>query len=131
MLTGLGQGDAHGEVLRSKINSIALKKFVFAPDEEIFMDAQRISLPSLAQAWSTQACYVNGAQSHPTSDKALMPRIQAVPMRVMFEDSKGPNSGVKTLWIDEIDCAVHYMKDGMHDRLAAKETRGRVKSPHW
>ena len=53
VLTGLSQGDADGEVVGSNINCIAMKKLVFAPDEEIFMDAQRIYLPSLAHAWCT------------------------------------------------------------------------------
>ena len=51
-----------------------------------------------------------------------------MPIRVMFEDSKDPNSRVKTSWIYEIDRAVHYMNFGMHDCLAARETRGRVNS---
>ena len=59
VLTGLCSGDARGEVLRSKIESIALNKFVFAPDEEIFMNCTGTSLPSLGQAWSTHAYYVD------------------------------------------------------------------------
>ena len=58
VLTGLGSGDARGEVLRSKIDSIALNEFVFARDERIFMDATGTSLPSPGQAWSTHAYYV-------------------------------------------------------------------------
>ena len=46
----------------------------------------------------------------------------------MFEVSNDPN---KTLSFDDIDRVVHYMKDGMHYRGAAKEARSRVKSPHW
>ena len=46
VLTGLGSGDAHGKVLRSKIDSIALNEFVFALDEEIFMNTMGSSLPS-------------------------------------------------------------------------------------
>ena len=45
VLTGLGSGDAHGEVLRSKIDSIGLNEFVFAPDEDISMDAMGSPLP--------------------------------------------------------------------------------------
>ena len=72
VLTGLGQGDAHGEVLRSKNDSITLNEFAFAQDEEIFMDPTAISLPSPGQAWSTRGYYVNGAQSHPTGDEAFI-----------------------------------------------------------
>ena len=131
VLTGLGSGDAPGEVLRFKIDSIALNEFVFAPDEEIFMDATGTSLPSPGRAWSTHAYYVNGAHCHPTGDEALIRRIQAVPMRVMFKESNDPKVEVKTLSFNEIDPVVYYMKDGMHDRVAAKQARSRVKSPHW
>ena len=131
VLTGLGSGDAHGEVLRSKINSIALNEFVFLPDEEIFMDAMGNSLPSRGQAWSTRAHYVDGARSHPTRDEALIRRIRAVPIRVMFEESKDLKVEVQTLSFDEIDRAVHYMNDGMCDHVAAKQARAWVKSAHW
>ena len=84
VLTGLVSGDARGEVVRSKIDSIALKEFVFAPDEEIFMDATGTSLPSPGQAWSTHTHFVDGAQCHPTGGEAFIRRIQAVPMMVMI-----------------------------------------------
>ena len=131
LLTGHGSGDARGKVLRSKIDSMALNEFVFAPHEEIFMDATGTSLPSPGQAWSTPAYYVDGAQCHPTGDEGLIRRIQAVPMRVMFEDTNDAKVEVKTLSFDKIDRVVHYMRDGMHDRVAAKQARSRVKSPHW
>ena len=131
MLTGPGSGDACGEVLRSNIDSIALNEFVFAPDEEIFINAMGTSLRLPGQVWSTHAYYVDGAQCHPTGDEALIKRIQAEPMRVMFEEGNNPKVEVKTLSFDEIDHVVHYMKDGMHDRVAAKQARSRVKSPHW
>ena len=54
-----------------------------------------------------------------------------MPMRVMFEESKYPKVEVKTLSFDEINRVVHYMKDAMHDRVAAKQPSSRVQSPHW
>ena len=74
---------------------------------------------------------MNGAQSHAMGNDALILRIPAVPMRVMFEESNHRKVEVKTLSFDEIDRVVQYMKDGMHDHGAAKQARGRVKSPHW
>ena len=112
------------------IDPIALIEFVFAPDEEILMDATGTSLPSTGQAWSTHAYYVDGALCHLTGDEALICRIQVVPMRFMLEESNDPKVKVKTLSFDEIDRAVHHMKDGMHDRVAAELARSRVKSPH-
>ena len=45
MVTGIGSGDGREEVLRAKIDSIALKEFVFALLDEIFIDATGTSLP--------------------------------------------------------------------------------------
>ena len=95
------------------------------------MDATGTSLPSLRQAWSTHAYYVEGTKYHSTGDEALIRRIHAVSMRIMFQGSSDPKVEVKTLLFDEIDRLVHYMKDGMHDRVAAKQARSRVKSPYW
>ena len=50
VLTRLGSGDTRGEVVRSNIDYIALNELLFAPDEEIFIDAARTSLPSPGQA---------------------------------------------------------------------------------
>ena len=130
LVTGLSSGDAHGEVLRSKIDSIALNEFVFGPDEEIFMDAMGSPLPSPGQAWSTRAYYMDGAQSQPTGDGAFYRRIEAVPMRVVLEENNDRKVQIKTVSFEEIDRVVHYMKDGMHDRVAAKQATSRVKSPH-
>ena len=44
MLTGLGQGDASGEALKSTIKCLSLNDFVFSPDEEIFMDTTGIPM---------------------------------------------------------------------------------------
>ena len=49
----------------------------------------------------------------------------------MFEESNDPKEEVKTLSFDENDRVVHYMKNGMHDRVAAKQARSRVQSPNW
>ena len=77
------------------------------------------------------AYYVDRAQCHPTRDEALIWRIQAVPINVMFKESNDPKVRFTTLLFDEIDRVVHYMKDVMHDRVAAKQARSRVKSRHW
>ena len=48
-----------------------------------------------------------------------------MPMRVVFQDSTDLRAEVRTLLFDEIARVAHYMKDGMHDRVAAKEARSR------
>ena len=95
------------------------------------MDAMGSSLPSPGQAWSTRAYYVEGAQSRPNAAEALIRRIQAVLMSLMFEEGNDPKVDIKTLSFEEIDRVVHYMKDGMHDRVAAKQAPSRVKTLHW
>ena len=100
---------------------MALNEFVFASDEEIFIYAMGSLLPSPGPTWSTWVCYADGAQSQPTGDRALIWRIQAVPMRVMFEQSNDPKVGVYTLLLDAIHRVVHCMKDGMHDHVTAKQ----------
>ena len=44
-------------------------------------------------------------------------------MRVMLEGSNAPQVEVKTLLLDENDHVVHYMKDGMHHCVGAKQGR--------
>ena len=54
-----------------------------------------------------------------------------MPMRVMFEESNDPKVEVKTFSFDKIHRVVDYMKDGMHDLVAANQARSRVQSRHW
>ena len=75
-----------------------------------------------------------GAQAQPTGDEAFIRRVGAVPMRVMFEPKEGtdqPIDGIEILSHSEIDHIVNYMRIGMHDRVAAKNSRDMVTSPHW
>ena len=85
------------------------------------------------QAWGTKAFLVDGAQAQPTGDEALIRRVEAVPMRVMFEPKEGtdqPIDGIDVLSYAEIDDVVNYMRIKMHDRVAAKKRRAMVTSPH-
>ena len=67
-------------------------------------------------------------------NEAFIRRVEAVPMRVMFEPKEGtdqPLDGVDVLSHAEIDHVVNYMRMGMHHRVAAKKRRAMVTSPHW
>ena len=91
-------------------------------------------MPSPGQVWGTKAFLVDGAQAQPTGDEAFIRRVEAVPMRVMFEPKEGtdqPMDGIDVLSHAEIDDVVNYMRMGMHDRVAAKKGRAMVTSPHW
>ena len=77
---------------------------------------------------------MDGAQAQPTGDEAFIRRVEAVPMRVMFEPKEGtdqPIDGIDVLSHSEIDHVVNYMRMGIHDRVAAKKGRDMVTSPHW
>ena len=103
-------------------------------EEELFIDAKGLSMPSPGQAWGTKAFLVDGAQAQPTGDEAFIHRVEAVPMRVMFEPKEGmeqPVDGIDVLSHTEIDHIVNYMRMGMHNRVAAKKRRAMVTSPHW
>ena len=106
VLTQPSSEDAHGNILRSNIDSIALNELVFAPYEEMFMDDMGSPLWSPGRAYSTLAYYVDGTKSHPCGDEALIQRIQGLPMRVMFELSNDCKVEVNTLSLDEMGLVV-------------------------
>ena len=47
-------------------------------------------MPSPGQAWGTKAFPVDGAQAQPMGDEAFIRRVEAVPVRVMFEAKEVP-----------------------------------------
>ena len=92
------------------------------------------ALPGSSVAYQGFRGLVDGAQAQPTDDEAFIRRVEAVPMRVMFEPKEGtdqPKDGIDVLSHAEIDHVVNYMRMGMHDRVAAKKRRDMVTSPHW
>ena len=106
---------------------------VIRAKEELFINAKGVSMPSPGQAWGTKAFLVDEAQAQPTGDEAFIPRVEAVPMRVMFEPKEGtdqPVDGNDILSHSKIDHVVNYMRMGMHDRVAAKNRRAMVTSLH-
>ena len=77
---------------------------------------------------------MDGAQALPTGDEAFIRRVEAVPMRVMFEPKERtdqPMDGIDVLSHAEIDHVVNYMRIRMHDCVAAKKGRAMVTSRHW
>ena len=85
VITGIGCTPCPLEGLKSTLDSITLNEMSFGPEEEMFIDAKGLSMPSPGQAWGTKAFLVDGAQAQPTGDEAFIRRVEAVPMRVMFE----------------------------------------------
>ena len=134
VITGIGSTPCPLEGLKSTLDSITLNEMSLGPEEELFIDAKGVSMPSPGQAWGTKAFLVDGVQAQPTGDEAFIRRVEAVPMRVMFEPKEGtdqPIDGIDVLSHAEIDDVVNYMRMGMHDRVAAKKSRDVVTSPHW
>ena len=131
VITGIGSTPCPLEDLKSTLDSITLKEMSFRPEEELFIDAKGVSMPSPGQAWGTKAFLVDGA---PTGDEAFIRRVETVPMKVMFEPEEGtdqPIDGIDVLSHAGIDDVVNYMQMGMHDRVAAKKRRAMVTSAHW
>ena len=134
VITGIESSPCPLEGLKSTLDSITLNEMSFGPEEELFIDAKGLSMPSPVQAWGTKAFLGDGAQAQPTGDEPFIRRVEAVPMRVMFEPKAGtdqPMDGIDVLSRAEIDHVVNYMRMGMHDRVAAKKGRAVVTSPHW
>ena len=134
LITGIGSTPCPLEGLKSKLDSITLNEMSFGPEEELFIDAKGLSMPSPGQAWGTKAFVVDGAQAQLTGDEAFIRRVEAVPMRVMFEPKERPDQpidGIDVLSHAQIDHVVNYMRMGMHDRVAANKGRAMVTSPHW
>ena len=134
VITGIGSTPCPLEGLKSTLDSITLNEMSFGPEEELFIDAKGVSMPSPGQAWGTKAFLVDGAQAQPTGDEAFIRRVEVVPMKVMFEPKEGtdqPIDGIDVLSHAEIDDVVNYMRMGMHDRVAARKRRAMVTSPHW
>ena len=101
----IGRRDAG---LKRTLDSITLNDMSFGPEEELFIDAKGVSMPSLGQAWGTKAFLVDGAQAQPTSDEAFIRRVEAVPMKVIFEPKEGTNQpidGIDVLSHAEIDAS--------------------------
>ena len=131
--SGIGSTPCPLEGLKSTLDSITLNEMSIGPEEELFIDAKGLSMPSPGQAWGTKAFLVDGAQAQPTGDEAFIRRVEVVPMRVMFEPKEGtdqPLDGIDILSHSEIDHVVNYMRMGMHDRVAVKKGRDMVTSPH-
>ena len=134
VITGIGSTPCPLEGLKSTLDSITLNEMSFGPEEELFIDAKGLSMPSPGQAWGTKAFLVDGAQAQPAGDEAFIRRVEAVPMRVTFEPKEGtdqPMDGIDVLSHAEIDHVVNYMRMGMHNHVAAKKGRAMVTSPHW
>ena len=134
VITGIGSTPCLLKGLKSPLDSITLNQMSFGPEEELFIDAKGLSMPSPGQAWGTKAFLVIGAQAQLTGDEAFIRRVEAMPMRVMFEPKEGtdqPMGGIDVLSHAEIDHVVNYMWMGMHDRVAAKKGQAMITSEHW
>ena len=102
VITGIGSTPCPLEGLKSTSDSITLNEMSFGPEEGLFINAKGLSMPSPGQAWGTKAFLVDGAQAQPMGDEAFIRRVEAVPMRVMFEPKKGADQP-----IDGIDILSH------------------------
>ena len=134
VITGIGSTPCPLQDLKSTLDYITLNEMSFGPEEELFIDAKGVSMPSPGQVLGTKAFLVDGAQIQPAGDEAFIRRVEVVPMKVMFEPKEGtdqPIDGIEVLSHAEINDVVNYMRMGMHDRVAAKKRRAMVTSPYF
>ena len=90
VVTGIGSSPCPLEDLKPTLDSITLNEMQFGPEGQLFMDPKDIPMPAQGQAWSTKAFLVDGSQCEPTGDEAFIKMVEAVPMRVMFEEKSDP-----------------------------------------
>ena len=90
VVTGMGCSPCPLGDLEPILDSITLNEMQFGPEEQFFIDAKGIPMPATGQAWGTKAFLVDGSQCQPTGDEAFIRRVEAVPMRVMFEEKSDP-----------------------------------------
>ena len=130
VVTGMGSSPCALADLKPTWDSITLNEMQFGTEEQLFINAKGIPMLSLRQAWSTKAFLVDGSQCQPTSDEEFIRRVEAVPMRVLFEEKIDPTESVDVISHSEFERVVAYMRMGMHDRVAARKERAQAKSPH-
>ena len=131
VVTGIGSSPCPLEDLKPTLDSITLNEMNFGPEEQLLIDAKGIPMPARGQAWSTKAFWVDGSQCQPTGDEAFISKVEAVLMRVMFEEKSDPTESVDVFSHSEIQRVVAYMRMVMHDRVAGRKERAQAKSPHW
>ena len=90
VVTGIGYSPCLLEDPKPTLNSITLNEMQFGTEEQLFIDAKGIPMPAPGQAWSTEAFLVDGSQCQPTGDETIIRMVEAVLMRVMFEEKSDP-----------------------------------------
>ena len=97
VLTGIGSSLCPLEDRKPTLDSITLNEMQFGPKEHLSIHAKGIPMHAPGKAWSTRAFVVDGPQCQPTGGEALIRRVEAVPMRVMFEEKSDPTESVDAL----------------------------------
>ena len=127
VVTGIGSTPCPPKDLKPSLDSITLNEMQFGPEKQLFIGAKGMPLPASEQAWSTKAYRVDGSQCHPTGDEPFIRRVEATPMRVMFEEKSATTESVDVRSHSEIGRVVAYMRMGMHDGVAARKERAQAK----
>ena len=102
VVTDIGSSPCPLENLKPTLDFIIINEMHFGPEEQLFIDTKGLPMPAPGQAWSTKALLVDGSQCQPTSDEVFIRRVEAVPMRVMFEEKSDPTESVDVLCHSEI-----------------------------
>ena len=113
VVTGIGVSPCPLDDSKPILDSIILNEMQCGPEEQLFIDDKGIPMAAPGQAWSTRAFLVQGSQCQPTGDEAFIKMVEAVPMRVMFEDKSDSTESVDVLSHSRIHRAVAYMWMGI------------------
>ena len=131
LLTGVGSSPCPLEYLKLTLHSVTLSEMQVGPEERLFIDAKGIPMPGPEEAWITKGFLVDGAHVQTTGDEAFIRRVEAVPMRVLFEQKGEHAESFDVLSHSGKDRLVAYMRTGMHNQVSAQKERAEAKSPHW
>ena len=130
VVTGRGSSPCLLVDLKPTLHSMTLNDMRFGPEEQLFIDAKGIPMPAPRQAWSTKAFLDDGSQCQPTGEEAFVRRVEAVQMRIMFEEKSDTMESVDAVSNSRIQRVLTYIGMGMHDQVAARKKRAKGKSPH-
>ena len=79
VVTSIGSSPCPLEGLEPTLDSITLNEMLFSPEEQLFIDARGLSMPSPSQAWGTKAFLVDEAQAHPREMSPLSVWLKQCP----------------------------------------------------
>ena len=124
VVTGIGSNPWPLEPVNPTLDSITLNNMLLRPEEQLFIDVRGIRKHAPGQV---PRPVFDGSQRQSTTDEAFVARVQALPMRIIFEEKSDPMESVDVLAHSEINRVIAYIRMGMHGRDAACKEQTQAK----